>query len=54
MIILLRFVKDEKGTTAIEYVLIAVGTSVAVLASVQLVAQTYRACNKIAGIVAGF
>ena len=40
---LLRFVKDEKGTTAIEYALIAVGISVAILTSVQLVGSDVSA-----------
>ena len=32
-----RFIKDELGTTAIEYALIGVGISVAILAAVQAV-----------------
>ncbi len=32
-----RFIEDESGTTAIEYALIAVGISVAILAGVQAV-----------------
>ena len=32
-----RFIKDESGTTAIEYALIGVGISVAILAAVQAV-----------------
>jgi pilus assembly protein Flp/PilA len=52
---LLRLVKDEKGTTAIEYALIAVGISVAILASVQLVGSDVSALyDRIAGVVAGF
>jgi pilus assembly protein Flp/PilA len=55
MILLLRFVKDERGTTAIEYALIAVGISVAILASVQLVGSDVSALyDRIAGVVAGF
>jgi pilus assembly protein Flp/PilA len=55
MTLLLRFVKDEKGTTAIEYALIAVGISVAILASVQLVGSDVSALyDRIAGVVAGF
>ena len=55
MTLLLRFVKDEKGTTAIEYALIAVGISVAILTSVQLVGSDVSALyDRIAGVVAGF
>ena len=55
MTLLLRFVKDEKGTTAIEYALIAVGISVAILTSVQLLGSDVSALyDKIAGVVAGF
>lgn len=32
-----RFIKDELGTTAIEYGLVGMGISVAILATVQLV-----------------
>jgi pilus assembly protein Flp/PilA len=50
----LRFVKDEKGTTAIEYALIAAGISVAILASVQLLGSDVSALyDRIAGVVAG-
>ena len=55
MTLLLRFVKDEKGTTAIEYALIAVGISVAILASVQLVGSDVSGLyDRIAVVVAGF
>jgi pilus assembly protein Flp/PilA len=55
MTLLLRFVRDEKGTTAIEYALIAVGISVAILTSVQLVGSDVSALyDRIAGAVAGF
>ena len=55
MTLLLRFVKEEKGTTAIEYALIAVGISVAILTSVQLVGSDVSALyDRIAGVVAGF
>jgi pilus assembly protein Flp/PilA len=52
---LLRFVKDEKGPTTIEYALIAVGISVAILASVKLVGSDVSGLyDRIAGVVAGF
>ena len=55
MTLLLRFVRGEKGTTAIEYALIAVGISVAILTSVQLVGSDVSALyDRIAGVVAGF
>ena len=55
MTLLLRFVRDENGTTAIEYALIAVGISVAILTSVQLVGSDVSALyDRIAGVVAGF
>jgi len=34
-VLLLRFLKDDKGVTAIEYGLIAAGISVAIIATVQ-------------------
>ena len=53
MIGLLRLINDEKGTTAIEYALIAVGISVAILASVQMVGSDMSALyDRIAGVVA--
>jgi pilus assembly protein Flp/PilA len=36
-ILLLRFVKEESGATAIEYGLIAAGIAIAILAAVQTV-----------------
>ena len=55
MTLLLRFVRDEKGTTAIEYALLAVGISVAIITSVQLVGSGVSALyDRIAGVVAGF
>jgi pilus assembly protein Flp/PilA len=35
MTLLLRFLKDDRGATAIEYGLIAAGISVAIIATVQ-------------------
>ena len=53
MTLLLWFVEDDKGTTAIEYALIAVGISVAILASVKLVGSDVSALyDRIAGVVA--
>jgi pilus assembly protein Flp/PilA len=50
-----RFLSDQTGTTAIEYALIAVGISVAILASVQLVGSDVLALyDRIAGVVATF
>ena len=55
MIRLSRLIRDEKGTTAIEYALIAVGISVAILVSVQLVGSDVSALyDRIAGAIAGF
>jgi pilus assembly protein Flp/PilA len=49
------FFRDEAGTTAIEYALIAVGISVAILATVQLVGSDVSALyDKVAGVVATF
>jgi pilus assembly protein Flp/PilA len=50
-----RFFSDQTGTTAIEYALIAVGISIAILASVQLVGADVSALyDRIAGAVAKF
>ena len=50
-----RFISDEMGTTAIEYALIAVGISVAILASVQLVGSDVSALyDRVAGVVTAF
>ena len=55
MILLSRLVKDEKGTTAIEYALIAFGSSVAILVSVQLVGSDVSALyDRVAGAFPGF
>ena len=49
-----RFIKDESGTTAIEYALIGVGISVAILAAVQLVGSNVSALyDTVAAAVAG-
>ena len=49
-----RFIKDEWGTTAIEYALIGAGISVAILATVQLVgANVSTLYDTVAGAVAG-
>ena len=49
-----RFIKDESGTTAIEYALIGVGISVAILAAVQLVGSNVLAVyDTVAAAVAG-
>ncbi len=49
-----RFIKDESGTTAIEYALIGVGISVAILAAVQLVGSNVSALYDTAAVaVAG-
>ena len=49
-----RFVEDDAGTTAIEYALIGVGISVAILATVQLVGSDVSALyDRIAGVIAG-
>ena len=37
-----RFIQDESGTTAIEYGLVGMGISVAILATVQSVGSTYQ------------
>ena len=48
------FIKDESGTTAIEYALIGVGISVAILTAVQLVGTSVSGLyDKVAGVVAG-
>ena len=49
-----RFIKDESGTTAIEYALIGVGISVAILAAVQLVGSNLSALyDTVAAAVSG-
>jgi pilus assembly protein Flp/PilA len=49
-----HFMKDEWGTTAIEYALIAVGISVAILSAVQLVGSDVSALyDRVAGVIAG-
>ena len=49
-----RFIKDESGTTAIEYAVIGVGISVAILAAVQLVGSKVSALyDTVAATVAG-
>ena len=49
-----RFIKDESGTTAIEYALIGVGISVAILAAVQLLGSNVSALyDTVAAAVAG-
>jgi pilus assembly protein Flp/PilA len=49
-----RFRKDERGTTAIEYALIAVGISVAILGAVQLVGSDVSALyDRVARVIAG-
>ena len=50
-----RFIKDEWGTTAIEYALIGVGISVAILAAVQLIGSNVSAlyATVAAAVVAG-
>ena len=49
-----RFIKDESGTTAIEYALIGAGISVAILAAVQLVGSNVSALyDTVAAAVAG-
>ena len=49
-----RFIKDESGTTAIEYALVAVGISVAILATVQLIgANVLAVYDTVAAAVAG-
>ena len=49
-----RFIKDKSGTTAIEYALIGVGISVAILAAVQLVGSNVSALyDTVAATVAG-
>ena len=49
-----RFMKDESGATAIEYALIGVGISVAILAAVQLVGSNVSALyGTVAAAVAG-
>ena len=41
-----RFIKDESGTTAIDYALmVSVGISVAILARCSWLALTYRPCT---------
>ena len=48
MTILVRFLRDEKGATAIEYGLIAAGISVAIIAVVQgLGTKLYNTFNSI-------
>ena len=48
-----RFIKDELGTTAIEYALIGVGISVAILAAVQAFGGSVSGLyDKVAGEVA--
>ncbi len=48
-----RFIKDESGTTAIEYALIGVGISVAILAAVQALGGSVSGLyDKVAGEVA--
>ena len=55
MILLSRLVKDENGTTAIEYTLIAFGISVAILFSIQLVGSDVSAVyDRVAGAFPGF
>lgn len=55
MILLWRLVKDEKGTTAIEYALIAFGISVAILLSVQLMGSDVSALyDRVDGALPGF
>ena len=50
-----RFIQNESGTTAIEYALIGVGISVAILTTVQLVGSDVSALyDKVADAVAGF
>jgi pilus assembly protein Flp/PilA len=47
-----RFIKDELGTTAIEYGLVGMGISVAILATVQLVGSNVSALyNTVAAAV---
>ena len=54
MALVTRFIKDKSGTTAIEYALIGVGISVAILATVQLVGSNVSALyDTVAGVVAG-
>ena len=49
-----RFMKDELGATAIEYALIGVGISVAILAAVQLLGSNVSALyGTVAAAVAG-
>jgi pilus assembly protein Flp/PilA len=48
-----RFRKDERGTTAIEYALIAVGISVAILGAVQLVGSDVSALYDRVAVIAG-
>ena len=49
-----RFVKDELGTTAIEYALIGAGISVAILAAVQLLGSNVAALyDTVAAAIAG-
>ena len=49
-----RFIKDESGTTAIEYALIGVGISVAILAAVQLLGSNVSALyDTVAAAIAG-
>ena len=48
-----RFLKNESGATAIEYALIAVGISVAILGAVQLVGSDVSALyDRVADVVA--
>ena len=49
-----RFIKDESGTTAIEYGLIGVGISIAILAAVQLLGSNVSALyDTVAAAIAG-
>jgi pilus assembly protein Flp/PilA len=44
----MRFMRDEKGATAIEYTLIASGISIVILAAVQGIGETLNATfNKV-------
>ena len=49
-----RFIKDESGTTAIEYGLIGVGISIAILVAVQLLGSNVSALyDTVAAALAG-
>jgi pilus assembly protein Flp/PilA len=52
--LVVKFIRDESGATAIEYGLIAAGIAVVIIAAVQLVGSNLQTTfNTVAGAVSG-